>query len=85
MYRTMICEHLLDKGQRIKTRRIQSTVTSFLEGHANLSRFPLLSCFLSLCFTQEGDINGTGLSSEQRQEIVNEDNHLYQHIATGNL
>lgn len=44
--------------------------------------FPRL---LSPCLTEEGDRSGTGLSSEQRQEMVNEETHLQQHLAAGNL
>lgn len=83
MCKTIICEHLPDKGQRIKTRGIQSTAISVLEEHADLSSFSLLSQVPPL--TEEGDRRGTGLSSEQRQETVNEETHLQQHIAAGNL
>ena len=85
MCETMIGEHLPDKGQRIKTRDIQSTATSTLEEHAGLSSFLYFPRLLSLCLTEEGDRNGTGLSSEQRQEMVNGETHPQQHIAAGNL
>lgn len=43
MCETMRGEHLPDKGQRIKTRDIQSTAISALEERAGLSSFSLLS------------------------------------------